>query len=250
MADVPMTRPPAPVPAVGWAARVRAGGLMLAIAAALNLLSLLVFFFLPAPSPTDTAGLRAARVESAAAAYRAIGALGIVRALGLALACALLAGPPRPAAPVSGPADRRRVTLLAWRLMLLAAALFLAVDLFNTFALVPLARGYAAHPGLYEFAEKLEFKIVGVAALCFSIAALAVFAVEIAPHHRRIGSGWIAFGIVAGAVGIPGAVGVIANLPRLGMLFIVAYLAFIPLLRLGVRIAAGAPDAIPPRRSA
>jgi hypothetical protein len=221
-------------------AQVRTGGLLLAVAAALGLLSPLLSLLLPAPTPGQPPEVRAAQVVAAAAATRAVGILGILRSLGLSLAGALLAVEPRADGPLSGPRARAS---WSWRLLILAATLFLTVDLFNTFALIPLARGAGPHPGMFAFAESLELKIVGAAVLLFSVAVLGVFTMEISPLRRRIGSGWIAFGLVSGAAGIPGAIGVIANLPKLRELFIVATLAFVPLLRLGVRLAAGASPA-------
>jgi hypothetical protein len=233
------TAAPSPSGRAGESVRLRTGGLMLAAASALQLLSLGASLLLPAPDPGDPPSLRAAHIAAAAAAFRAIGVLGMIRSFALAMASALLGH------RGSRAGATHVVAAWAWRIMLAAAVLFLAVDLFNTFVLVPLAQGYAAHHALYEFGEKIVLEVVGAAALLFSAAAFGIFGVEIAPRHRRIGSGWIAFGIIAGAVGIPGAVGVIAHLPRLGMLFVISYLAFIPLLHLGIRIAAAEKAPVP-----
>ena len=234
---MPIANPPeapASSPPSGTSLRLRSGGLLLAAAAALQLLSLAASLTLPAPNPGDAAASRAAHVAAAAAAFRAIGVLGIIRSFALAMASALLSH----RGPNPSPGAGRTTAVWAWRIMLAASVMFLAADIFNTFSLVPLAQGFATHPALYEYAEKIDAELVGLAALLFSVAAFGVFAAEIAPRHRRIGSGWIAFGLVAGAVGIPGAIGVIADRPRLAMLFVIGYLAFVPLLRLGVRIAA------------
>jgi len=213
------------------------GGLLLAVAAALCLLAFLLDFPLPAMNSTDPPGVRAARVVAAAAAFRTVGVLGILRALSLALASALLAVQ---APALAGSRFWRGTSAVAWRLVLLSAVLFLAVDLFNAFALIPLARAATiGRPDSYAFAAATELGIVGGAVLLLSIGVLLIFMVETAGHHRRIGSGWIAFGLVAAAIGIPGGIGVILNQPKLAMLRVVAYLAFVPLLRLGIRLAAG-----------
>lgn len=217
------------------AARLQSGGLLLATASALAIADFALALLLPSPRPTDDALVRAARVASSAGLLRLVSTFGIVRALGLAIAAVLLSS--------RAEGRWRGAGRLAWRLMLVAAALFLAVDLFNTFVLVPLAQHYATQRSSYEFAEGAEMKVVGMAALLFSGGALLVFVVEAAARHRAIGSGWIAFGIVSGAAGFLGAAGVIAGLPRLEHLFVVSYLAFVPLARLGVRLAAGIPKA-------
>ena len=237
MTTVP-TVPDSPArPAPGKDARRMTGGLLLALASALGLLALLVSFLLPAVDPAAPAAERAARVLGAAAGVRWAGVLGVFRALLLALASALLAIEPPEAAVAK---VWRVAAAFAWRLVLISAVLFLAADLFNAFARIPLAREAAAgRPGPYGFAESLELRIVGAAVVLFALGVLIVFLGEIAGHLRRVGSGWIAFGIVTAAAGIAGGIGVALNLPKLAPLAVVSSLAFVPLLRLGVRVAAG-----------
>jgi hypothetical protein len=231
IAEGPIAGRPGPRETPAAAARIRTGGLMLAVAAAITLLATLLGFMLPEAHPGADVQERAALVARSAGWMRLIGSLGAASAMALALSSALLI-----ARPAGGFAALGR---LAWRLMIVTAVVFLAVDLFHLFAIVPLARDASAGHGLYEYFERVDYAAIGIGTLLFSCATLMLFMAETSSRHRAIGSGWIAFGIVCACVGLAGGVGMLVRRPRLALLFIVSQLCFVPLLRLGIRVAAG-----------
>jgi hypothetical protein len=213
------------------AAKIRSGGLLLAVACGGSVLATLLSFLLPAARPGAIVAERAALVARSSGLLRLISSLGVVSAMALALSAALLISRTGGKFGAWG--------RLAWRLMIVTAVLFLSVDLFNLFAIVPLARDVAAGRGLFEFFEAVEIKAIGAATLVFSCTTFMVFIAETSARHRAIGSGWIAFGLICAAVGVAGGIGMLWNVPRLALLFIVPQLCYIPLLRLGIRVAAG-----------
>src|SRR5436190_22255324 len=106
----PRAAPPRATPPRTEGVRLRTGGLLLAAASALQLLSLIATLALPAPNPGDPPALRAAHIAGVAAAFRALSVLGMIRAFGLAIGSALLCR--RGAAP---PGPGRMLAAAGWR---------------------------------------------------------------------------------------------------------------------------------------
>lgn len=213
--------------------RTRWGGVLLALGLVLTLVAFTLFFTIPAATQGATPAQNAARVTANAATYQLSGYIGVFGDALLALGAFFLV-------TRWVPSVRGLPASAFWLFAALGALLFLAVDAFTATGFGTLARAAAA-PGastaVFEAVDATLNLLVGIAVLALSVGFIAVLWGEAASAHRAIPK-WLAYiGILGGLTGIPAGVGAITGIQALQVLFLGAYLAFLPLLALALRIA-------------
>ena len=214
------------------ASRTQWGGAFLAAGLVLSLVSFTLVLTLGQP-PSDAAA-RAQRWVQNASTVQLSGWLGVFgNALIAAGALFLVARPV---------ATRREIPASAcWLLVAIGALLFVGLDAFKAGALVPLAQGFATNQGVYLAAEGMRSILVGVGMTAMSLGTAFIFLGEADASHRAIPTGLSYAAAACSLLTIVGALGVLAGVPVLGVLYYLAYVTFLSALFLGVKVAWLAP---------
>ncbi len=210
--------------------RTRWGGILIAGASLLGLGGFLLDFVLPRPPAGATAPVRAAALASAGAALRLVSYVHLVEALLLAAGGFFLV--------TRMLATRRDFPASSfWVFVGLAGVLFTGVDALNMGGMVHLARHYTATPWVFAAAEATGGVLMGVAVLALSLGALGVFWGEVGAERRAIARWLCALGLLGAALGVLGAAGWVGGVHALSRLLAGAFLVFVPMLVLGLKLA-------------
>lgn len=210
--------------------RTRFGGLFLAAASLITIVSLLIYILgVPTPVADEATFDRAQKLANNATALRTASYLGVAADLLLAFGAFFL---------VTRTMQLRTMVPVPafWICVAVGAIVFVGVDAFMASAMVTIAQNAASDPAMFEAAEAGTNALFGLGVLCVSFGSAVVLWGETRAANAVLPA-WACYVGMAGAIlGFISAFGPLTGVMQFGFLFLGAFLSVLALVWLGFRL--------------